>query len=779
MDDAGITYSYARNIFHGNGARLTAGGEIVEGYSNPLWVLLLGVFERIGFFDPIGTPKVLGVLLGSATMIASSIWLAGIFGRFVFLFFLLLPLLMALHTPFVAWNGSGLENPLFNLLLVISFWRFGCELRSDKSRPFSAVLLFLLSVTRPEGPMYFAVAVAARILCERRQILSRRFTAWALAFLLPFAFYHAAHFAYFHEWLPNTYYAKVPPGIRAGLKSVLGRDNRGWEYVVDYFRDTRCYLLLPVVLLAGPLLLRRTRYDFAALYILLAVIPLYAVWVCGDWMFAHRFLVSFSLVLFIIFAAGTAVLAEWARRQWPRLPARIVIWVVAFLQAAIVGGQCARMTPRDAANPSTQFNWVKEFAVRLNRIFDDAMIQHPSVLLVDAGATSWLGNFEIVDLGKLADYHLARYNWGDFFADYIFRERKPTIIHSQGYFTEAAAWDRFPETELEYADISRLDLFGFNRIRRDVFTSPTLAPECLVSTVVAPGCELVGLTVNGPRIEDSNISPFITLYWKAIPAARRSSFVINLECAMDGSTTSVLPAFSPPLHGFLPPAKWTTGTTYFERRRLPRPDSNSAATSYALICRSEDLQTTRIALDVPALNLKSLTTWLERNAQKDTPDSPAPEIRARLCGKVWELNELRSQARSVQDHRLLQALDSAESHEIAAISESLKNTESRVHALTAADIWKDLNKWDYARGALKSVRVSAAEKYYRLGNRAWKAGDKASRPRAFQLYWAALQISPDFPLARKRMELARPEFAAWNKSVGGSLYGEPVPEPPY
>src|SRR5580765_6758811 len=41
VDDAGISMSYARNLGLGAGLVAQAGDPPVEGYSNPLWVLLL------------------------------------------------------------------------------------------------------------------------------------------------------------------------------------------------------------------------------------------------------------------------------------------------------------------------------------------------------------------------------------------------------------------------------------------------------------------------------------------------------------------------------------------------------------------------------------------------------------------------------------------------------------------------------------------------------------------------------------------------------------------
>jgi hypothetical protein len=70
IDDAGITDAYARNIADGHGIVQQPGADTVEGYSNPLWLLLhvvghwLGLFDRgtiLGAPDYVVFPKALGV----------------------------------------------------------------------------------------------------------------------------------------------------------------------------------------------------------------------------------------------------------------------------------------------------------------------------------------------------------------------------------------------------------------------------------------------------------------------------------------------------------------------------------------------------------------------------------------------------------------------------------------------------------------------------------------------------------------------------------------------
>lgn len=67
IDDAYISFRYAKNLIKGQGLVYNP-GELVEGYTNPLWVLLLAPFIGLGF-DPGRISQVLGGAFACATSI--------------------------------------------------------------------------------------------------------------------------------------------------------------------------------------------------------------------------------------------------------------------------------------------------------------------------------------------------------------------------------------------------------------------------------------------------------------------------------------------------------------------------------------------------------------------------------------------------------------------------------------------------------------------------------------------------------------------------------------
>src|SRR5262249_46470165 len=75
VDDAGISYAYARNVGHGYGFVSQPGLPPVEGFSNFLWVIVLSPFFLIRLFHPVYVPKLIaaGLVFLSFAMIQRSL----------------------------------------------------------------------------------------------------------------------------------------------------------------------------------------------------------------------------------------------------------------------------------------------------------------------------------------------------------------------------------------------------------------------------------------------------------------------------------------------------------------------------------------------------------------------------------------------------------------------------------------------------------------------------------------------------------------------------------
>ena len=305
VDDAYITYRYARNFADGHGPVYNP-GEQVEGYSSPLWMLLLTGGLLVGIapttLAPILAGGLLLALLGLLDRIliyheVRSVWLRG-----------LLPLALGLSPAFVLWWFCGLEVPAYAVGIVGVCWLLcRLDLSGHKSMACLGILVALVALTRPEG-LLLGLVVVIYLLASKSQTVQAGTTRSVLYLLGPLvgalAILTAARLMYYGEWLPNTYYCKLGGGgfsrIRPGLLSLIAD--------VRYLEGTA-----PLIVATMGLVWARPRgfMKWAAI-VLLAYIS-FIVYSGGDGQ-QHRFLTHITPLLYVmVWIGGVAV----ARRLSP------------------------------------------------------------------------------------------------------------------------------------------------------------------------------------------------------------------------------------------------------------------------------------------------------------------------------------------------------------------------------------------------------------------------------------------------------------------------------
>lgn len=157
IDDAGISFAYAKNLAAGFGPVAYPGGEWVEGFSDPLWVGLLAVLARLGLDVETGS-KGLGLLCGALTLpLAWAMVVQARDGRSKG-GALLAPWLLATSSTWTIWAMSGLENALFGLLLLAGTLSLSTEGRQSRGQWCALACYLLLALTRPEGAVYGLIA---------------------------------------------------------------------------------------------------------------------------------------------------------------------------------------------------------------------------------------------------------------------------------------------------------------------------------------------------------------------------------------------------------------------------------------------------------------------------------------------------------------------------------------------------------------------------------------------------------------------------------------------
>ena len=315
-DDAFISFRYARNLLEGHGLVFNP-GEYVEGYTNFLWVLELAALWGLFGVRPEQAAPWLSVTYTAATLAVVLWWAARAPGlpRRRLVAWMAVGLLCSSATFAVWTSGGGLETRQFTFFVVLAVV---CLLLHGRDRRGLAVASFALAAaayTRPEGPLIAACCFAwyaAATVASGHRWDGRHLTCLVAPFVALVAAHFLFRYAYYGEWLPNTYYAKhVRPWYEAGFKYL-------WAAALE----TGLYLLLPLALTALRRAWRSGR-DLAYALPLLCVAAhmAYVLRIGGDH-FEYRPLDFYWPLLAIPAAHGISALADSFWRAAPSAPRR-------------------------------------------------------------------------------------------------------------------------------------------------------------------------------------------------------------------------------------------------------------------------------------------------------------------------------------------------------------------------------------------------------------------------------------------------------------------------
>lgn len=473
IDDAGITFAYIDTWLEGGGLAFRPGEPPVEAYTNALWLFLLTPFAAIGL-DLELVSKVLGVAAGLGAAWGIHRLALGVVGARAWTA-LLGPLVVWGAPLFGFWVLSGLENGLFALLLVAMIARAVADRarwwgRRDDGPRFgwraawpSAAIACAVVMTRPDGILYVTFAqlwllraawkgpdAAARDASPSPPVpRAARLRTWLIQAALAaglYLTYFAARFAYFQQLLPNSFAAKSP-AQQGGVK-LFDLEAPGWSYVLGGLEAYAVAIPLAVAVVLA-LSCPRTRRLASLVTGCLGAGLLFPVVAGGDWMFEWR-LLSFSWPLVgLLLALGVIAVSDHLTRLVGRLPERLsdrarararalvgpavaaLLIALAFvhfrgpwLARADAREEKVNITVSDLAHRSDFFQYAAELAG----------LAVPRVADVDAGGMTWKRKVGFLDLGKLGDLHLARYDretWGHL-RDYVYYEDAPDLIHLHG-----------------------------------------------------------------------------------------------------------------------------------------------------------------------------------------------------------------------------------------------------------------------------------------------------------------------------------------------------------
>ena len=374
-DDAFISLRYAANLLAGHGLVFNP-GERVEGFTSPLWTLLLAGLGACGF-ELLATARALG-LLCSMLALPITYWLARQCGAAP-PSALIAPALLAFNGSFACWAASGMETALFVGLVAAAF---AAALAGGYWA--SASLAAAAALARPEGLLVVLVLGSYQLLQAKRG------AGWLLVGGGPYALLLGFRRWYYGDWLPNTYYAKTGGG--------WPQIQRGLDYLHDYATDHEGLLLL--VGLALFALLRCTA-GTRLLAVGWLLFWLAVAWVGGDGLPMYRF----ALAPLPLFAALAAAVVSTLARPAPK--GGVVLAVVLGCAWAYTHWSPPRLKSHYSAYQFQQQVEIPRWT-RVGQWLADFAPAGASVAVVPIGAVAYYSQLEVRDLLGLTDRHIAR-----------------------------------------------------------------------------------------------------------------------------------------------------------------------------------------------------------------------------------------------------------------------------------------------------------------------------------------------------------------------------------
>lgn len=493
VDDAGITYAYADNLASGRGLRMTPGEAPTEGFSNPLQVLLLApVALFTGDLDP--ACKAINVGLAALAL--------GLLCAFAYLhlrgpvrLLALVPLGLATSwCGFNYWIAAGLEGGLLTALQIGSLLALHYAPRHAVADGVLGATAGLLAWTRPEGAVYGAIAVGARLL---RPSAGRRWRAAAI-FAASLALLLALRWLLFRDLVPNTFWAKVPG--RGLWWSLTDSESPGWAYLRSFLRERWWYFAIPLWMAAPAWREAQAAAAAALLHLLFAVG--FVLYVGGDWMAEYRFLQPAMGPLAVLSAIGLVGLVGAGAPARPALGRLPLALGLLGLGALVAFGHRNWSSQRDAiaARRDISLPVVARRVAGYRALADRLHLERPPLVAeVDIGGLSYRSGLEILDLAGLSDraLGLARARRPAAGPDYVFGERLPDVIHLHASWLVATPYQRLSAFHTLYREVSpaylrSLPMEPLTAVRADLL-DPPVRPALAVEGE-APAVRLLGFS---------------------------------------------------------------------------------------------------------------------------------------------------------------------------------------------------------------------------------------------------------------------------------------------
>ena len=427
LDDEMISMRYARNLAHGFGLVYNPGGDRVEGFTNPLWVLYMALLHLL----PVSPPKIslLVQLTGLALLALNLVVIerlaesvsggsrrSGLCAAF----------LTAFYVPLANWGLQGSEVCVVTLIVSASaLMAIRCVESESSAVPLYLLLgvatLFRLDAFVPGLVVLGTLAVMDPRRRWQHAILGTLVLALFLAAQTGFREY------YYHDLLPNTYYLKM-----TGFP-LVPRLTRGAIVAVRFLVEMNP--ILPILVIA--LLLLRRDWRLLFLGSIFSGCLAYSIWVGGDFVEtaggSNRFISVAMPLFFILLACALDSCASFAARTFsdstlfakPGAAGILAVFTVLTLISAdlpvpndLIGFGFDRVNDVGSLPCAALLLVNRPYGFAMNRLGVDLASRVQTVtdedariLVGGAGVTPYFSDrFSIELLGK-TDHTVARENW--------------------------------------------------------------------------------------------------------------------------------------------------------------------------------------------------------------------------------------------------------------------------------------------------------------------------------------------------------------------------------
>jgi hypothetical protein len=401
-DDLMIQMKYAYNLIHGHGLVWNAAGPRVEGITDPLWVIYLGILQLV----PLSMAKVsILVQISGAVFIACSLYFVKKIAALISdsLFVVILSVVFtAFYFPLINWSVVlGTEISIMTLFLSIAVY---LTLKSLKEGKFPLLLFFVFGIGTLIRLDFLlpAVIITGYLFIFDAKNRKKYLTLGVPIVFLFVALQESLAFWYYGVLVPNTY------NLRLTGYPLLPRITRGLYVTILAFSPTLISLDLLLIPLAFVYAYFTKNKKMWLLLALFAGEIAYNIYLGGDsweWYGGANHFFAFVMPLFFI---ALLIVVNAVLKTVKQTIAKNSKTVFILFEIFLVGFLFIEVNHANDTELLELFQIVKpitvsENSIRLDEVMDLNRITTPSAKIVvsGAGVISFFGHGYFLDaLGK-------------------------------------------------------------------------------------------------------------------------------------------------------------------------------------------------------------------------------------------------------------------------------------------------------------------------------------------------------------------------------------------